>query len=175
MPAERRSSTNSDSSVEPMDISAKTASTDANSSLTVKSSDQNDSDNINSDREENDFRQNVVYRGNIRHFEDNILRNHFRLGLPNKNNNNHFHCDKLDNSPNQINISENFSDTNDNMHSSPESTSTINRNDSRHICPICGVKSETQHDFTEHIRGHNSMDDTQNFTCQICHKVSSFV
>lgn len=149
-----------------MDISAKTASTDANSSLTVKSSDQNDSDNINSDRE-SPF--GLFQIGQCRKGESDF---YLRRNFSNKNNNNHFHCDKLDNSPNQINISENFSDTNDNMHSSPESTSTINRNDSRHICPICGVKSKTQHDFTEHIRGHNSMDDTQNFTCQICYKVS---
>ncbi len=170
MTAERRSSTNSESSIEPMDISAKTVSTDANSSLTIKSSDQNDSDNINSDREESDYRQNIVYRGNLRHLEDSLFRNHYRLSLPNKNNNNHFH--KMDNSPTRININESFSDTNDNMHSSPESTSTNNRNDNRYACPICGVMSDTQHEFTEHIRGHNSMDDAQNFTCQICHKVS---
>lgn len=48
----RRNSTNSDSSVEPMDISAKTTSTDANSSAVLKSSDANDSDNFESDRED---------------------------------------------------------------------------------------------------------------------------
>lgn len=48
----RRNSTNSDSSVEPMDISAKTTSTDANSSAVIKSSDPNDSDNFESDRED---------------------------------------------------------------------------------------------------------------------------
>lgn len=39
-------------------------------------------------------------------------------------------------------------------------------------CPICGVISITQHDFTEHIRGHNNSDGSQNYTCQICFKVS---
>lgn len=171
---ERRSSTNSESSIEPMDISAKTVSTDANSSMTVKSSDQNDSDNINSDHEDGDLRQNIVLRGNLRHIEDSVFRNHYRLNLPNKNNNNHFH--KTDKSPLRgTNISESFSDANDNMHSSPESMSTNNRNnDSRYACPICGVMSDTQHEFTEHIRGHNSMDDAQNFTCQICHKVCMY-
>ncbi|KAJ6634999.1 Ras-responsive element-binding protein 1, partial [Pseudolycoriella hygida] len=110
---ERRSSTNSDSSIEPMDISAKTVS------------------------------------------------------IPNNNNVKRFH--KMDGSPTRLNTSESFSDTNDNMHSSPESTSTNNR----YTCPICGVMSDTQHDLTEHIRDHNSMDDAQNFTCQICHKVLS--
>lgn len=170
MTAERRSSTNSDSSIEPMDISAKTVSTDANSSLTIKSSDQNDSDNINSDREESDYRQDMVFRGNLRRLEDSMFRNHYRLSLPNRNNNNHFY--KMDGSPTRNNRSESFSDTNDNMHSSPESTSTNNRNDNRYACPLCPVVSDTQHDFSEHIRGHNSIDDAQNFTCKICHKVS---
>ncbi|KAJ6638186.1 Ras-responsive element-binding protein 1 [Pseudolycoriella hygida] len=162
---ERRSSTNSDSSIEPMDISAKTVSTDANSSLTVKSSDQNDSDNVNSDREENDYRQNIVCRNS--YFDNYLYRNQLRHSIPNNNNVKRFH--KMDGSPTRLNTSESFSDTNDNMHSSPESTSTNNR----YACPICGVVSDTQHDFTEHIRGHNSMDDAQNFTCQICHKVLS--
>lgn len=46
-------------------------------------------------------------------------------------------------------------------------------NDSnKYCCPICGVNSPTQHEFTEHIRGHNNADGNQNFTCRICFKVS---
>lgn len=58
----RRNSTNSDSSVEPMDISAKTTSTDANSSTVLKSSDPNDSDNFESDREDGLRRNRLAYR-----------------------------------------------------------------------------------------------------------------
>lgn len=58
----RRNSTNSDSSVEPMDISAKTTSTDANSSVVLKSSDPNDSDNFESDREDRLRMSRIAYR-----------------------------------------------------------------------------------------------------------------
>lgn len=58
----RRHSTNSDSSVEPMDISAKTTSTDANSSAVLKSSDPNDSDNFESDREDRLRMNRIAYR-----------------------------------------------------------------------------------------------------------------
>lgn len=58
----RRNSTNSDSSVEPMDISAKTTSTDANSSAVLKSSDLNDSDHCESDREDRLRMSRLAYR-----------------------------------------------------------------------------------------------------------------
>lgn len=70
----------------------------------------------------------------------------------NKNNNNSKGSQRIDSSEN--------SDANGNVTSS------------QYICPICNVCSATQHEFTEHIRGHNNSDGSHNYTCQICFKVS---
>lgn len=141
-------------------MSAKTTSTDDSSPLVIIS-DDNDSDNNNSDREVNDYRQNIVHRAISGHFEASLFRE------PNNNNNNHF--DKTDYSPTRISVAARFPDTNENVLSSFEFTPTNHL----YACPICGIMSDTQHDFTQHIRGHNSLNDYGNFTCQICHKVRS--
>lgn len=47
---------------------------------------------------------------------------------------------------------------------------TASTMDGKYACPICDRVSTSQHEFTEHIRGHNG-GDAQNFTCKICFKV----
>lgn len=63
---------------------------------------------------------------------------------------------------------------------STTTTTTIDANENGSMlktynCPICDAVSMTQHEYTEHIRSHNNADDTQNFTCKICFKVSIFI
>lgn len=167
---ERRTSTNSESSIEPMDISTKTASTDANSSSVLKSSDHMDSDNFESDRDDTEYTDSFLRRENLRQLETNmmIMRKKFRFSMPNKNNNNNlqYNYDKME-SINRI-----HADSNDNVNLSPDQT---DRQGVKYSCPICEKISLTQHEFTEHIRSHNNTDDSQNFTCQICFKVSRSV
>lgn len=167
---ERRTSTNSESSIEPMDISTKTASTDANSSSVLKSSDHMDSDNFESDRDETEYNDSFLRRENLRQLETNmmIMRKKFRFSMPNKNNNNNlqYNYDKMDG------INRIHADSNDNVNLNSD---PADRQGVKYSCPICEKISLTQHEFTEHIRSHNNTDDSQNFTCQICFKVSQSI
>lgn len=199
----RRTSINSDSSVEPMDISTKTtSSTDQNSSAAIKSSDQCDSDYFESDRddrrpqsgnnnnnnhsvaEEADAEhddddddsgaykyQSFVKRENLRHLETSmmVMRKKFRHSMPiTKNNNNTYDYDKMHQTNRIQSVATTTDyDTNDNKVMEEQTAKT----EIQYNCPICDNVSQTQHEFTEHIRSHNNADDTQNFTCKICFKV----
>lgn len=101
----------------------------------------------------------VVRRENLRQLESMSLRKKLRFSneRPNNNNNN----------------------TKNNNHAKGsqriESTESSDANgQAQYICPICNAVSPTQHEFTEHIRGHNNTDGNHNYTCQICFKVSSY-
>lgn len=175
-----RSSPKSDSSVEPMDISAKSSATDISyasnmqpakdhieSEENLESDDRADNEEIDADEDEEEAAQpldniihtrklrNVVRRENLRQLDNSIMvmrkksryTNNYRMNAANKNNGNNTQYDNGETGP-----------ANDN-------TKT------QYCCPICGVNSPTQHEFTEHIRGHNNADGNQNFTCRICFKV----
>lgn len=94
----------------------------------------------------------VVRRENLRHLDNSMIMrkkgryaNNYRMNAMNKNNGNAYDKDNGD-------------------------SGAIDN--SKYCCPICGVNSPTQHEFTEHIRGHNNADGNQNFTCRICFKVN---
>lgn len=149
---ERRLSSNSESSIEPMDISTsnKTLSSEANSSIAMKTI---DSDNIESDHENNsDY---ILRRENLRQLDTLMLRKKFRLANTKNNNNLQYNFDQTDQNLDLLGVC--------------NSTSTESV---KYVCPICNKISTSQHDFTEHIRNHNS-EDSQNFACRICSKVLS--
>lgn len=182
---ERRTSTASDSSVEPAEVSSsnKTLSSEANSSLALKTS--HDSDNIESDENEDYLNNNtcksrkigsnepssdkknlsqdkevIVRRDNLRQLMDKML----QKKMATKNNN---------------------SSSEENLNGGHEAAENCNNEneaskvseDTKYVCPICETVSSTQHDFTNHIRNHNnirdSSDDGTSFTCRICSKVLS--
>lgn len=176
-----RLSPKSNSSVEPMDISVKTTSnTDiSSSSIVPPPKDINDSTEDNCESDDRNFEEteadcdedetkndnskqtrklrHVVRRENLRQLDNGIMSmrkksrysNNYRMTSISKNNGNTMH-DKDNN----------------------ETGATLDNAKSQYCCPICGVNSPTQHEFTEHIRGHNNADGNQNFTCRICLKVS---
>lgn len=191
---ERRLSSNSESSIEPMEVSGKTASTDEiHTSITAT----RDTDHIESEeafesdeRAENDFDDHdeadadadvdeddengnseynetnlhhghIVRRENLRQLENN-MRKKFRFASNNERMPNNNNTNKNNNNSKvsqRIDSNENSADANGNVTTS------------QYSCPICGVCSATQHEFTEHIRGHNNSDGSHNYTCQICFKV----
>lgn len=186
-----RLSPKSDSSVEPMDISAKTSSnTDvSNSSIVPQTHDHNDSEeNFESDDRPDNYEEmegdddddetkvdtnskhtrklrHVVRRENLRQLENSIMvmrkknrySNNFRMAaLNNKNNSNNTQYTTYDKD-------------------NGETAASNDNSKSQYCCPICGVNSPTQHEFTEHIRGHNNADGNQNFTCRICFKVNEVI
>ncbi|CAO1397851.1 unnamed protein product [Diamesa serratosioi] len=144
---ERRLSTNSESSIEQMEVnlSNKTQSSDANSSAILKTI--NDSDNIESDDNE-DYLNNNTSAKNI-------------------NNNNNSSEENLNSSVQEMGV------TYDNEATNASTTA----DGTKYVCPICEAISLTQHEFTTHIRNHNNIrdasDDTTSFTCRICSKVLS--
>lgn len=190
---ERRASTNSESSVEPAEVSSsnKTLSSDANSSLALKTS--QDSDNIESDENDDylnnnntskmnknddnetsngplietknsssysnstDNKDTIVRRDNLRQLMDKMLQK--KILNASRNNNN----------SSEENLNANM-DTSENF----ERKSS---DDAKYVCPICETISNTQHEFTNHIRSHNNIrdasDDATTFTCRICSKVLS--
>lgn len=181
---ERRNSTNSESSIEPMEVSSsnKTVSSDANSSLAVKTS--HESDNVESDENEdylnnnrcnneqlNDTKAsidtNFVRRDNLRQLMDKMLQKKILTAAQNNNNNS-----------SEENLNGSSLDLADNCHSDNEHKNSATINDgTKYVCPICETISLTQHEFTTHIRNHNNMrdasDDSTTFTCRICSKVLS--
>ena len=213
---ERRASTNSDSSTEPMDISVKTtSSTDPNNSSlalrhTANSDPNDDSDNMESD-DNMEYKQKIMRRDNLRQLDANmIMRKKFRHNsMPNKNSNNNNNnnsnrlvidgtyvliqehlarlrqsvIDHRDDTTSSIQLTDSNENFNHDLKSvamtmttppaTPNNNNNItnNNNIGKYNCPICDAVSVTQHEFTEHIRSHNSSDDT-NFTCKICYKVS---
>lgn len=182
---ERRASTNSESSIEPAEVSSsnKTLSSDANSSLALKTS--HESDNIESDENEDYLNNNTcksnkndneeskavntsqdkeatVRRANLRQLMDKMLQKKI---LTATRNNNYSSEENLNAS---LEASESFGNENDATKASEET---------KYVCPICETVSTTQHEFTNHIRNHNnirdSSDDGTSFTCRICSKVLS--
>jgi ras-responsive element-binding protein 1 len=189
---ERRASTNSESSIEPAEVSSsnKTLSSDANSSLALKTS--HESDNIESDENEDYLNNNtcksnkndneanneissksfnksqdkeaIVRRSdNLRQLMDKMLQNKIMTAAA--KNNNYSSEENLNAS---LETSEAYSNEND---------ATKATEDTKYVCPICETVSSTQHEFTNHIRNHNnirdSSDDGTSFTCRICSKVLS--
>ena len=183
---ERRVSTNSESSIEPAEVSSsnKTLSSDANSSLVLKTS--HESDNIESDENEDYLNNNmcknnmneannesskksssqdkeaILRRDNLRQLMDKMLQKKIMTAAKNNNSSSE---ENLNASPD---TSENYGNENDALKASE---------DTKYVCPICETVSSTQHDFTNHIRNHNnirdSSDDGSSFTCRICSKVLS--
>ncbi|KAG5682542.1 hypothetical protein PVAND_011889 [Polypedilum vanderplanki] len=187
---ERRTSTNSESSIEQTEVSSsnKTLSTsDANSSLALKTS--QDSDNVESDENEDYLNNNtrksnnknddggnesssvmshrtntkdtIVRRDNLSKLMDKMLQKKIMsVATRHNNNNNHSSEENLNDAENER---QNDSMTKDDT--------------TKYVCPICEAVSTTQHDFTNHIRNHNntrdSSDDSSSFTCRICSKVLS--
>lgn len=174
---ERRVSTNSDSSMELADVSSsnKTLSSDANSSLAIKMSQE--SDNVESDENEdylnnntckkndneavstrrsatneNKNQETIVRRDNLRQLMDKMLQK--KIMSTSVRNNNHSSEENLNDNANGSKVEE-----------------------TKYLCPICEEISTTQHEFTNHIRNHNnvrdSSDDGSSFTCRICSKVLS--
>ncbi|KAL7026512.1 hypothetical protein ACKWTF_005054 [Chironomus riparius] len=188
---ERRVSTNSESSLEPADVSSshKTLSTsDANSSLAVKTSQE--SDIIESDENE-DYLNNNTCKSNKNDIETvtNIRSSSETRNESNVHDNNN--KDKIVRRDNlrqlmdkmlqkkimsvttrnhNNNINNHSSDENMNFsHDAPSDNTTITNSTStgttkdettKYVCPICDVVSTTQHDFTNHIRNHNNMRDS---------------
>lgn len=182
---ERRASSNSESSIEPADVSSsnKTLSSDANSSLALKTS--HDSDNIDSDEKEDYLNNNtcksnkndnetstetkssaqdkeaIARRDNLRHLMDKMLQKKIMSAAKNNN------YSSEENLNASVEASESFT----------SEATTKPAEDTKYVCPICETVSTTQHDFTNHIRNHNnirdSSDDGTSFTCRICSKVLS--
>lgn len=168
---ERRLSVNSDSSIEPMETSSsnKTGISEANSSLAVKTS--NDSDNVDSDENEeyqNNY-ENSIRRKNVRLMVDTLLKRF----IPNSNKNNMKNKCMTDSSaPNDKNSDSDQIDDGQSLNlSGNNNTNNCTDNSMKYVCPICDVISHTPHEFTAHIRGHNTEENNQHFTCRICSKV----
>jgi hypothetical protein len=180
---ERRTSTNSESSIEPADVtSSNKTSSDINSSLAIKTSQESDNENVESDENEDYLNNNtcksnksessgvsqktsghkdsVVRRDNLRQLMDKMLQK--KMSATTRHNNNHSSEENLNSSSHDANN---------------ESDQTTKDDTTKYICPICEAVSTTQHDFTNHIRNHNntrdSSDDSSSFTCRICSKVLS--
>lgn len=183
---ERRTSTNSESSIEPsVDVNnSKTLSSDANSSLALKTSQE--SDNVESDDNEDYLNNNTcktsnetrdeheksstetsksnqaIRRDNLSQLMDKLKQKKF---MSSPKNNNHSSEENLN------------SASLENDHESSKQASSGVGDETKYICPICETVSLTQHDFTNHIRNHNNMrdssDDGTSFTCRICSKVLS--
>lgn len=179
---ERRTSTNSESSIEPMEVSSsnKTVSSDANSSLIIKNSHESDNpdsdendDYLNNNRCNNEqlndtktsLDSNFVRRDNLRQLMDKMLQKKILTAAQNNNNN------SSEENLNGLDLVDNCQSDNDTKNSA-----TVN-DGTKYVCPICETISLTQHEFTTHIRNHNNMrdasDDSTTFTCRICSKVLS--
>lgn len=202
---ERRTSTNSESSVEPADVTSSNktlSSSDANSSLAVKTS--QDSDNVESDENE-DYLNNNTCKNNKNDIETiaNVRSTNETRNASNVHDNNNKDTivrrdnlrqlmDKMLQKRIMSVAARNHNNNNINNHSSEENlNSSHDAADSgdnamigatkdettKYVCPICEAVSTTQHDFTNHIRNHNNMrdssDDGSSFTCRICSKVLS--
>lgn len=191
---DRRLSTNSESSIEPndsnisnsnsIDVTSKSITVaakrrDRNESEEAFESDERaetderdeadgdadvdeDDDNANSEQDEANKHGHIVRRENLRQLENNVMSMRKKLRyssnserMPNNNNNN-----KSNSKVSQRIEARESNDSNGNVKSA------------QYSCPICGVCSPTQHEFTEHIRGHNNADGSHNYTCQICFKVN---
>ncbi|GAB0089234.1 uncharacterized protein DMENIID0001_037470 [Sergentomyia squamirostris] len=175
---ERRSSSNSDSSVEPMDVSSSinrtvNSSTEASTTTNAShklSSDHNDTDQTNESESEYTSHQ-VIRRDNLRQTDSTSImimrKKHHRYS---KNNNN---CEDH----HEMTAEAKLTPPTSGNQSPMERNETIGKlsmgEDKKYFCPICNSLLDTQHEFTEHIRGHNNCDDSQNFTCRICSKVLS--
>ncbi|XP_055710299.1 ras-responsive element-binding protein 1 isoform X2 [Phlebotomus papatasi] len=182
---ERRSSSNSDSSVEPMDVSSsinRTANSSTEASSTTASSnklgigsDINDTDHTN-DSENEYTSHTVVRRDNLRQMDTTsimIMRKKHRYSAKNNNNVQYFEEKRSEGEDRdgEGKISGNQSPI---ERGTGENIGKLSMGeDKKYFCPICNSLLDTQHEFTEHIRGHNNCDDSQNFTCRICSKVLS--
>uniref|UniRef100_A0A1B0C9B0 C2H2-type domain-containing protein n=2 Tax=Lutzomyia longipalpis TaxID=7200 RepID=A0A1B0C9B0_LUTLO len=180
---ERRSSSNSDSSVEPMDVSSsinRTANSSTEASSTTASSnklssDHNDTDQTN-DSESEYTSHTVVRRDNMRQMDTTsimIMRKKQRYATKNNNNVQYGFEEKQ-----RTDAEESEGKTSSNQSPIERGpTENIGKlsmgEDKKYFCPICNSLLDTQHEFTEHIRSHNNCDDSTNFTCRICSKVLS--
>lgn len=191
---ERRTSTNSESSIEPTDVSStnKTLSSEANSSLALKTS--HESDNIESDENEHeDYLNNNTCKSNkndneasndtsteVKGFTNSqdkeaiVRRDNLRQLMDKMLHQKLMSAAKNNNSSSEENL--NASLENSESHGN-ENDATKTSDETKYVCPICETVSTTQHDFTNHIRNHNNMrdssDDGTSFTCRICSKVLS--
>lgn len=202
---ERRTSTNSESSADPADVSSSNkmiCSSDANSSLTLKTS--HDSDNVESDENEDYLNNNtcknnkndietvgnvrstcvsnlldnnkdtIVRRDNLRQLMDKMLQKKIMSTAARNHNNNNISSNH--NSEDNVNSNHDVAES-DNNTTRTQQGATKDDTVTKYVCPICDVVSTTQHDFTNHIRNHNNMrdssDDGSSFTCRICSKVLS--
>lgn len=197
---ERRLSSNSESSIEPLDASGKTSCIDGtnksstplprNSSDHMESEEAFESDdrqksdddereetagdadvdeddeNGNSAYKETKKHGHIVRRENLRQLESMSLRKKFRYSGGGVATN-----DRMPNNNNNTNKNNNNSKGSQRIDSSENSDANGNVTSSQYVCPICNACSATQHEFTEHIRGHNNSDGSHNYTCQICFKV----
>lgn len=143
--------------------------------------DCNDADVEENEAANNESSNAIVRRENLRQLDNSMisLRKSFRFAansnerVSNNNNNNN-------NNNNSKNANNNNCKPNNHSKRSQRIGSNENNSDgsndngktTQYSCPICGVCSATQHDFTEHIRGHNNSDGSHNYTCQICFKVN---
>lgn len=143
--------------------------------------DCNDAD-VEENETNNDSSNTIVRRENLRQLDNSMisLRKSFRFAANNNervsnNNNNNHHNNNNSKSTNNNNCkTNNHSKRSQRIGSNENNSDGSNDNGktTQYSCPICGVCSATQHDFTEHIRGHNNSDGSHNYTCQICFKVN---
>lgn len=170
---ERRTSTNSESSVEPTEVSSsnKTLSSDANSSLVVKTS--HDSDNVESDENE-DYLNNNTYKRNDNESINNSRRSATNDTIVRRDNLRQL-MDKMLQKKMSSTVRNNNHSSEENLNADTDNSQK--KDEMKYVCPICEAISTTQHDFTNHIRNHNnvrdSSDDGSSFTCRICSKVLS--
>lgn len=187
---DRRLSSNSESSIEAVDVSGKGDSTKKTSTPMPRMStdhveseeafesddrqksddDERDETAGDADVDEDDENGNnsyketkkhghIVRRENLRQLDTMNLRKKFRYSSGNASATNNNNTNKNNNhSKGSLRI---------------ESSENSDANGNQYVCPICNVCSATQHEFTEHIRGHNNADGSHNYTCQICFKVSA--
>lgn len=178
---ERRLSTNSESSLEPADVSSSNKTFDANSSLAIKTS--HDSDNVESDENEDYLNNNTCKRNDN---SENTVNNVRRSATSQESKDAVVRRDNLRQLMDKMLQKKIMSTTRNNNHSSEENLNASPENgngpkassdDTKYVCPICEEISTTQHEFTNHIRNHNnvrdSSDDGSSFTCRICSKVLS--
>lgn len=188
---DNRLSPKSDSSVEPMDISAKTVSDMSIGSVAPPTKEHGESeencesderaDNDDGDAEDRDDSSNTISttNTNIVNITNPIDTNNKAIVDNSKHTRKLRHVVRRENLRQLDNnmimrkkgrFANNYRINKTNGNSYDKDNGSAD-DSNKYCCPICGVNSPTQHEFTEHIRGHNNADGNQNFTCQICFKV----
>lgn len=112
--------------------------------------------------------KNVMRRDNLRQWDGGLRKKTRRSGSLNNNNNNNHNSHNNNGTPGDCAADEATNGV-DLRRLKTDAIKTV-ATDGKYPCPICDRVSSSQHEFTEHIRGHN-VGDTQNFTCKICMKV----